>query len=150
MLTSAQRLGRQQLALREDLDVACNRGRAEDGVERLRSRLRLLLPQDRQIVELVLGGKVSRRQAAALVGVAPGTLARRIQRLSRRLHDPLVVALVERPLGLPEELRQLGIEYFLQGLSTRELAELHRMPRRRVQQMVEFVRMWKRCWGSGG
>jgi len=110
--------------------------------ELLRRRARFLREQDRALVELALGEKASLREIAQLLGIPAGTVSRRLWRLSARLSDPLVVALLERGDPLREEYRQLGIEYFLRGQSMEELADLHRMSRREVQKALDFVRGW--------
>ena len=46
-------------------------------------------------------------------------------RLSGRLRDPVVVTLIEHGDSLRQEYWQLGIEYFLRGLSMEDLADLH-------------------------
>jgi hypothetical protein len=93
------------------------RARPDSGgqVERLLGRARFLEEQDRRIVEMLAKGNLSRREVAGLVGISASALTRRVQRLAGRLHDPIVVALIEGDKVLPGELRQLGLEHFLQG-----------------------------------
>lgn len=110
----------------------------------LLKRLDLLPDSDRAMVALALEGRVSRREIAQLLGLPPGTVSRRLRRLGNALHDPIVVALVERPIGLPAEYRQLGIEHFLLGFSTRRLADLHQMTRHEVRKALEHIRGWFR------
>jgi hypothetical protein len=110
--------------------------------ERMLYRATFLDDQDQILVKLAVQDGVSHRQLARLVGVPPGSLSRRLHRLANRLHDPLVIALVEHPDGLRPEVRQLGIEHFLQARSLCALADLHRMPQHQVAHALGIVRGW--------
>jgi DNA-directed RNA polymerase specialized sigma24 family protein len=98
--------------------------------------------QDRALLEMALSRQLTRRKIAGLLGIEAGTVSRRVQRLVTRLGDPLVVALLERPGRLPDEFRQLGIEYFVQKRSIEDLADLHRVSRAQVLKMIHYVRGW--------
>jgi DNA-directed RNA polymerase specialized sigma24 family protein len=100
--------------------------------------------QDRMLLQLVLRGSISRREMGKLVGVPGGTVSRRVARLSRRLHDPIVVALTDPRCPLASEYRQLGVEHFLRGMSVRELADLHEMSPTQVREVLNFVRGWQK------
>lgn len=110
----------------------------------LLGRLGLLEREDRMLLELVLRGRMSRRELASLYRCPAGTVTRRVQRLAARLHDPLVVALCDPKCPLPPEYRQLGLEYFLRGQSIRAMADRHLLRPGQVRQMIEFVRGWGR------
>ena len=107
-------------------------------------RGRFLLPHDRLLLDLVMKNRLSRRQVAMILGLEPGTVTRRLQRLGQRLHDPLVLALTDSSCRLAPDYRQLGIEHFLQGLSSTELADRHQIPRAHVRQMLAYIRGWHR------
>src|SRR2546421_10394578 len=60
----------------------------------LLQRAALLPPEDRLLIEL-LQRNTTRRQIADILKQPPGTVCRRIQRLGRRLHNPVVIALLD-------------------------------------------------------
>lgn len=125
-----------------DRVVGDRRAQVLAGKQRVLARARFLEERDRRVVELLLRGDLTRSDMAALIGVNASTLTRRVQRVVARLHDPMVVALIEGRGALPDEHRQLGVEHFLQGKSIGELAELHRMSEWEVRRMVEQIRGW--------
>lgn len=107
-------------------------------------RVEMLREPERTLFRLLTAGNVSRRQLAHMLQIPPGTLTRRVRRLANRLHDPIVVMLCEPRCPLPADYRQLGIEHFLQGQSIGQLADLHRMPERRVRDILSFIRGWQK------
>lgn len=111
---------------------------------KLRQRIELLLPDDRLLVELIMGGTISRRQAAQLMKLGTGTVTRRMQRIGARLHDPIVRHLMEPKCPLPPDYRQIGVEHFLAGLSSKKLAAKHGITSGEVSRMIEYVRGWHR------
>jgi hypothetical protein len=111
-------------------------------VERVLARARFLGEQDRTIIEMLAKGNLSRREVARLVGISPSSLTRRVQRLASRLHDPIVVALIDGDKVLPPEYRQLGLEHFLQGHGPTKLAEMHRISMWEVRRMLGHIRGW--------
>jgi DNA-directed RNA polymerase specialized sigma24 family protein len=121
-----------------------SRDRIGEMHKQLLRRASFLLPEDRLLIDLIVRNRLSRRQVGAIMGKDSGTLTRRLQRLSRRLHDPLAIALTDPRCPLPQAQRQLGIEHFLQGLSTAELADRHRMPPTRVRHILIYLRGWQR------
>jgi len=108
---------------------------------KLMQRAALLLPSDRVLVELALR-RVTHRQIATLLKMAPGTVTRRIQRLSRRLHDPLVVALLDEKCPLEPDIRQLAVEKLLIGLSEAQLAAKHELSLSELKKRLGFVTGW--------
>jgi DNA-directed RNA polymerase specialized sigma24 family protein len=115
-----------------------------------------LLPEaDRAIVHMSLKAGATRHMIGRALGLNPGTITRRLQRIGARLHDPLVIALLDRSCPLVDEYRQIGIEHFLQGLSTHAIGQKHRLSHDRVRRMLNAVRLWHdagirptRCWDS--
>ena len=110
----------------------------------LREKIDLLEPQDRLLVELVFSGSVSRRRAGELLKMEPGTVSRKLRRIGARLHDPIVRELLEPHCNLAADYRQIGVEHFLTGLSSQELARKHGMRAAEVRKMIEYVRGWHR------
>ena len=117
-----------------------------DSRDALLQRAQFLAPADRLLVQLAVGRGASCRQLAQVLNIRPGSVVRRLQRLGARLHDPLVLALLdEQRCNLPAEVRQLGLEHFLHGRTTRELADRHRMTRDRVRKVLCHIRLWHRA-----
>ena len=112
--------------------------------QRVLDRARFLLPRDRQMVEAVVSGRLSCGQVAAMRGVALATVSRRVKALGNRLCEPLVVALLDERCPLAPDVRQLGIEFFVQGQTTVALADVHRMSRIEVRRFIDFIRGWHR------
>jgi DNA-directed RNA polymerase specialized sigma24 family protein len=104
-----------------------------------------LLPDDRRLIELVVKNQLSQRQLAELLDIPAGTVCRRVRKLINRMCDPMVIALLATSNPVPPEHRQLAIEYWLQGQTKLQLAELHQMPLSEVVRMLEFVRGWHRA-----
>ncbi len=113
--------------------------------EKLWARAMALAPRDRLLMQTLLRDHLSVRQLALLLGENPGTVTRRIQRLSRRLNDPIVIALLEYPGDLRPEARQLAVEYLLHGASIARLCEIHQMKRREVTAIIDFAKGWLRA-----
>ncbi len=113
-----------------------------DAQRALLSRAAMLLPRDRTLVELAIKNHASHRQLARMLDLPPGTVSRRLRKLLNRLHEPIVLALLSGRVSLPEEHRQLGVEYFLQGLTIRELSDRHCMNRPEIRRMLEYVKGW--------
>jgi len=103
----------------------------------------LLQERDRILVELALR-RVSHRQIAEAMKLPPGTVTRRLHRLSRRLHDPVVLALLDPRCPLEPQIRQLGVERFLSGLTQEQLAAKHGLTEQEVKKRLGFVTGWHR------
>ena len=116
--------------------------RADEAQKTVWRRAQYLTGQDRALLELVLKTTASHREIGQLLGIPSGTVTRRIKRLADRLYDPLIVALLERPDGLRDEYRQLGIEYYLHNRAIRELADLHRMSTNKVKRIISYLKGW--------
>ena len=113
-------------------------------LRRLLERAQFLLPQDRTLLELVVGKGSPIRHVALACGIPAGTVTRRLRRLANRLSDPLVIALLDDKCPLRRDVRQLGIEHFVQACRTRDLAEYHRMSPEQVRKMIAYIRGWHR------
>lgn len=102
-----------------------------------------LLPEpDRAIVHMSLKTGASRHVIGRALGLNPGTITRRLQRIGARLHDPIVLALLDPACPLIGEYRQVGVEHFLQGLSTHAIAQKHRISHDRARRMLFAIRLW--------
>jgi hypothetical protein len=106
-------------------------------------RAALLPPRDRLLVELALR-RVTHRRIGELMKLPPGTVTRRIHRLSKRLHDPVVIALLDERCPLEPDIRQLGVERLLVGMTDKELAAKHELRRGEVRKRLEYISGWYR------
>jgi DNA-directed RNA polymerase specialized sigma24 family protein len=132
-------------ALTDRLERSCRTTspqRLRDASTDILRRAQFLDPRDKLLIDLAVRNRLSVRQLGRVFGLPTGTICRRMKRLANRLLNPVVIALLERNLPLPNHYRQLGVEYFLQGRSFTELADLHRIPRATVQRMISHVRGW--------
>jgi hypothetical protein len=120
-----------------------------DSRKALLARAAVLPTEDRILIELLVRGDTPRRKIAEILKRPPGTISRRIQRLTQRLHNPLVIALFDPRCPLSAEFRQLGVEHFLIGLPARVLAERHRMPITQVRRALITISGWFRGVTSG-
>jgi DNA-directed RNA polymerase specialized sigma24 family protein len=108
----------------------------------LEKRISFLPDADQRLLKLSLRGAVTRREAAALLGMSPGTVSRRLKRLMDRLNDPLVVALVDQGQLLPEGYREVGLGYFLRRMSEEEIARATGLSMWEVRRALSYVRGW--------
>jgi DNA-directed RNA polymerase specialized sigma24 family protein len=113
------------------------------GVPKAVLRRAEFLPEpDRTLFRMVVRGGVSRREIARVMNMQPGTMSRRLHRLSRRLYDPLVIALIESRCPLAEHHRRVGIARFLQGMNIGRIAREHNITRGQVLRSLSYVRGW--------
>ena len=108
----------------------------------LARRVKFLNERDQKIIEFTFAGRLSRREVGLLLGLPHGTVTRRIQRLLKLLHDPLVVALIEDGQFLPEMQREVGLAFFLWQWPMGRIGQKLGVTRYHVKRMVERVRGW--------
>ena len=111
----------------------------------IRQRIALLLPDHRAVAELALGGGASHRQIATLLKCTPGQVSRLVRRISNRLHDPRVAALLHPDCPLDPEYRQIGVERLLQGKSMKQLAHEHAVSPAEVRRRIDAINFWYRA-----
>ena len=108
----------------------------------LRQRIGLLDRDDQVILELALNAAMTHRRIADILGIEPGNVSRRIRRLGRRLHDPLVARLLDPRCPLGPDYRQIGVEHFLAGRTIAQIAARLGRSRASVRMTLEHVRAW--------
>ncbi len=106
----------------------------------LLKRARFLPDRDAALVRSFLERQLPGRQVARMLGIHPGTLSRRIQRLLRRLADPSNGFLMDHGDFLPPELRQVGIERLVQGMTIAQIADLHQLTPYQIRAMLTELR----------
>ncbi|MCY2951343.1 MAG: hypothetical protein NTU53_05110 [Planctomycetota bacterium] len=115
-------------------------------------RARFLSAADQSLLKLSLEGEYSVRELGVLFGISAGSVCRRVRRLMTRLRDPVVVALIEFPVDLPEAHRQAGILRLLVGQKTRTIAKEMGQGLGEVRAMLAYVRGWagvsRHLWGK--
>ena len=128
--------------------VGVGRTRDTNG-DSLWQRIALLPADDQALLELSLRAGASYRTIARALRRSPGSVSRAIRRLGRRLHDPLVVGLLDPDCPLDPVYRQIAVEHFLTGLSVPQLSRKHARTPAQVRRIVQFVRGWHRGVSTG-
>ncbi len=111
-----------------------------DRVELLRGRLNLLDGREKVMMVMHVENGNSFRQIARLLGLNESTVARKIGRLSRRLIDSEYIACLRNRDKLTKGQMAVAKDYFLKGLSKREIAQKKRWSRYRVGRIVDDIR----------
>jgi len=108
------------------------------------NRLHKLPPADQNLLNLALTGRHTFRQIANLVGSNPGSICRRVTLLTKRLSHPLVIALLERPLGLSEKFIHIGLQRHLFHRGVRLIALQSDCPEREIRSTLHYLEKWLR------
>ena len=111
-------------------------------------RIEFLDLADRKLLEITVRGALSRREAGMLLGLSSGTVTRRLRVLVNRLHEPIVVALVDFGELLPELYREVGLAYFLRKWPMARIAREMGLTQYEVKRKLAYVRGWQK--GVGG
>jgi len=125
---------------------------SEDKV--LLHRARKLDAPDRLLIELVVRDRLSRRKLGEIFDQCPATVIRRARRLLARLHDPLIIAILDEARPLATDLRAVGVDYFLLRKPLADIAVAHRRTVHDVRGSVQYLRGWhkgltsSRDWGA--
>jgi predicted DNA-binding protein YlxM (UPF0122 family) len=92
------------------------------GIEMLRSRLNLLTGTDKLLMTMYIKNGNSIRQIARICGAAETSIARRIQKIIRRLTDGPYIDCLRSRDKLTDRQLSIAKDYFLEGLSMRRIA----------------------------
>jgi hypothetical protein len=130
-------IGSQIVERAQRVEVQDDRKRMQEVLK----RAELLPEQDRLLVELALRN-TSHRRIAEILRLAPGSVTRRVRKLSRRLYDPTVFALLHESCSLPAELRQMGVERLLLGMNFKQLAKKHQLHPVELRKRLGFLKGW--------
>jgi hypothetical protein len=117
-------------------------------IQEVLKRAALLPEPDRLLVELALRN-TSHRRIAEILKLAPGSVTRRLRKLSRRLQDPMVIALLHESCPLPADLRQMGVEHLLLGMNAKQLAAKHQLHPSELRKRLGFLNGWHHGVDSG-
>jgi hypothetical protein len=110
----------------------------------LLTRMHKLPPPDQHLLTLAISGRHTFRQIAGLVGSNPGSVCRRVTLLSKRLSDPIVIALLERPLGLSEKYVHIGLQRHLFHHGIRRIASATDCSSREIRIILLYLEKWTR------
>ncbi len=111
-----------------------------DQVELLRGRLNLLDGREKVMMVMHVENGNSFRQIARLLGLSESTVARKIHRLGRRLVDSEYIGCFRNRDKLTKGQMAIARDYFLKGLSKREIAQKKRWSRYRVGRVINDIR----------
>lgn len=114
--------------------------RQQGELELLRSRLELLAGKDRALMAMYLENGRSFRQLAQLAGVSEVNIARRIRILSARLVDGPYIRCLENRDKLAAAELAVAKEYFLKGLSIRQIAADSRQGFHAIRKTIKRIK----------
>lgn len=106
----------------------------------LRYRVKLLKGEDKLLMIMYLEKGNSFRQMARLAGVNETIIARRIHKIIRRLTDGEYITCLRNRNRFNSDELAIAKEYFLNGLSMREIAEKQHFTYYRVNRMLRQTR----------
>jgi hypothetical protein len=104
--------------------------------------------RDQTLLRLAVLGEHGYRELGRIMGMTAGSAYRRVERLKRRLRDPVVAALIDYPGTLSEEYRELGLRHFLLKRAARTLAAERGECEQDMKAKLRCVRVWARKMGE--
>ena len=110
-----------------------------DKIDLIRNRAELLTGKDRTLVQMYLDNAGTFRQMARLAGVNEANVARRIHKLIKRLLDGQYITCLQYRDRLTQEQIEIARDYFVDGLSMREIAYRHEISYYAVRQAVKEI-----------
>ncbi|MEE9370955.1 MAG: hypothetical protein V3W45_05730 [Sedimentisphaerales bacterium] len=110
--------------------------RRRDELDLLRSRLHLLNGKDKVLMTMYLENGSSFRQIARLAGVSDTSIARRINILTERLTDGEYITCLRNRDKFTRDQMTIAKDYFLVGLSMKEIAVKRRWSRYHVRETI--------------
>ena len=111
----------------------------EDRIDMIRSRAELLKGRDRALIEMYLDKQGTFSQMARLAGVNEANVARRIHKLIRRLLDGQYITCLHYRDKFTEEQIEMARDYFVDGLSMREIADRHEITYYSVRRTMKQI-----------
>ena len=111
-------------------------------VDYLLSRLNLLEPQDRVLLELHFAHQVNYNQLAHARGTSPKTIARQVRSLTRRLMADDYVALAARMDDFTTEELAVAYDHYLLGLGYRSIARKRQLAQKQARRVIRRLDEW--------
>ncbi len=116
------------------------KGRHRGRIELLRSRLNLLSGTDKLLMTMYIEHGNSIRQIARIRGVSETSIARRIRAISKRLTDGPYIECLRNRNKLTRRQLAIAKDYYLMGLSMRQIAAKRRWSYYRVRDTLIEIR----------
>ncbi len=110
--------------------------RRRDEFDLLRSRLHLLNGKEKVLMTMYLENGSSFRQIARLTGACDTSIARRINRLTKRLMDGQYIACLRNRDKFTRDQMIIAKNYFLKGLSMKKIAVKRRWSCYHVRETI--------------
>ncbi|MBA7675103.1 hypothetical protein ES703_83332 [subsurface metagenome] len=120
-----------------------------DRIDLLRSRVSLLSGKDKLLMTMYLENSNSFRQMARLAGVNESSIARQINRVTKRLLDGEYITCLRNHDKFSK--REMGVakDYFLLGLSMKKIAGKRRCSYYRVRKTLKKIQRLVTTVNSG-
>jgi len=115
------------------------KGRHRGGIELLRSRLNLLSGTDKLLMTMYIEHGNSIRQIARIRGVSETSIARRIRAITKRLTDGPYIDCLRKRDKLTSRQLAIAKDYYLMGLSMRQIAAKRRRSYYRVRDTINEI-----------
>jgi predicted DNA-binding protein YlxM (UPF0122 family) len=116
------------------------KGRHRCGIDLIRSRLNLLSGTDKLLMTMYIEHGNSIRQIARIRGVSETSVARRIRTITKRLTDGPYIACLRNRNKLTSRQLDIAKDYYLMGLSMRQIAAKRRWSYYRVRDILIEIR----------
>lgn len=110
-----------------------------DRIDLLASRMHLLTGKDRLLMTMYLRNGNSFRQMARLAGVNEAHIARRINKITKRLIDGEYITCLRNRDQFTTTQMKVAKDYFLQGLSIRKIAAKRNVTYYRVREILKKI-----------
>ena len=116
------------------------KGRHRGGIELLRSRLNLLTGTDKVLMTMYIEHGNSIRQIARIRGASETSVNRRIRAITKRLTDGTYIDCLRNRDKLTGRQLAVAKDYYLMGLSMRQIAAKRRRSYYRVREALVEIR----------
>jgi predicted DNA-binding protein YlxM (UPF0122 family) len=113
--------------------------RMADRIDLIRCRAELLTGRDRALVQMYLDNTGTFRQMARVAGVNEANVARRIHKIIRRLLDGQFITCLHYREKFTQEQIEMARDYFVDGLSMREIAYRHETSYYEVRRTMKQI-----------
>ena len=105
-------------------------------------RARHLDPAEQHLASLAWAKGATARELGQMMGLNHGSVVRRLQRIKRRLTDPLIVAVLEAGMPLAGVDREIALSHCLRREPLNVVARRLNLPRAVVKKRLDYVRGW--------
>jgi predicted DNA-binding protein YlxM (UPF0122 family) len=110
-----------------------------DRIDILLNRLSMLNGQDKLLMTMYWGNGNSLRQIAGITGIHRASLARRINKITRRLMEGKYITCIRNRKRFTESQMAIAKDYFLVGLSMRKIAEKRGLSYYQVRKIIQKI-----------